>query len=242
MKRGASGEALTMFDSLYFYAAVIGGTVLACQFVLMLLGWSDDGGADAAVGGADGADFSGGHVGGDMHHMGGDVHADPTQVDHHHAGWAEAGDADLGHPGGHWFYEVLSLRTISAAVTFFGLGGRMALAYGARDVVSLVVALAAGWAALYAVYWLFLQVYKVQHAGNENVRLAVGLPATVYVPIPGSRGGVGKVTFRLQDRTVEYQAVTEEGERLATGEKVVVDSIINSDTVCVSRAPMPAQT
>jgi hypothetical protein len=223
-----------MFNSIYFYAAVIGGTVLAFQFVLMLFGWGDDGGHGGALGGADGADFAGGHGGGD-------VGTGSDASDHHHAGWAEASDADLGHPGGHWFYEVLSLRTISAAVTFFGLGGRLAQAYGARDVTSLVVALAAGWFALYAVYWLFLQVYKVQHAGNENVNLAVGLPATVYVPIPGNRAGVGKVMFELQNRTVEYQAVTEDGERLPTGEKVIVDKIVNSDTVSVTRARQPAE-
>ena len=69
---------------------------------------------------------------------------------------------------------------------------------------------------------------------------AVGLPATVYVPIPGKRAGVGKVTFRLQDRIVEYQAVTEGADRLATGEKVVVEAIVSADTVCVARVPQPA--
>ncbi|HMO83491.1 MAG TPA: hypothetical protein PKC18_01085 [Lacipirellulaceae bacterium] len=90
-------------------------------------------------------------------------------------------------------------------------------------------------------YWLFRQVYKLQQAGNENVRLAIGLPATVYVPITGDRNGTGKVMFRLQDRTVEYQAVTGEPVRLATGEKVVVREVVSSDTVCVSRASQPVQ-
>ncbi len=47
-------------------------------------------------------------------------------------------------------------------------------------------------------------------------------PAVVYVPIPGKRAGAGKVTFRLQNRLVEYQAVTEDDTRLTTGEKVIV--------------------
>jgi hypothetical protein len=57
----------------------------------------------------------------------------------------------------------------------------------------------------------------------------------VYVPIPGKRAGAGKVTFRLQNRLVEYLAVTDEESRLATGEKVVVNEIVNSETVRVSR-------
>jgi hypothetical protein len=110
------------------------------------------------------------------------------------------------------------------------------------DVPTLVIALSAALAAMYGVYWLFKQVYKVQHAGNENIRLSVGLPAKVYVPIPAGRAGVGKVMFRLQDRTVEYQALSDEEDRLRTGEEVIVTGVVNSDTVCVARAPQPAPT
>lgn len=223
-----------MFDTLYLYAAIIGGTALAFQFVLMLFGFGDDGGDMSADAGdvATGGDLA---AGSDLD-AGGDIAGD-----HHHAGWAEAGDADLGHPGAHWFYEMLSLRTISAAVTFFGLAGKTAQARGMNDVPALVVALAAGGGAMYGVYWLFKQVYKVQHAGNENVRHAVGLPAKVYVPIPAGRAGIGKVMFRLQDRTVEYQALSDEPERLRTGEEVIITGIVNSDTVCVARVPQPAE-
>ncbi len=212
---------------LFTLAAIIGGTVLVFQFVLMLFGMGGDGG-DLA--GADGGDISiSGDVGGDI---GGDVAGD-------HPTWNEAADADLGHPGAPWFYEALSLRTLSAAVTFFGLAGKTAMAYDYSPLGSLVLASVAGLAAMYIVYWLFKQVYKLQHAGTENIRNAIGASAVVYVPIPGKRVGAGKVTFRLQNRLVEYQAVTEDENRLATGEKVVVVAIVNSDTVRVARAAAP---
>ncbi len=221
-----------MVDTIFLYAAIIGGTVLAFQLVLMLLGLGD--GGDADISGADGADFTGGAdlPDGDMS---GDVDHAPG-----HPTWTEAGDADMGHPGAHWFYEMLSLRTLGAAVTFFGLAGKTAQARGMNDVQSVIVGLLVGAAAMYGVYWLFKHVYQVQHSGNENIRRAVGLPATVYVPIPASRGGLGKVTFRLQDRTVEYQAVTSEADRLRTGEEVIITEIVNSDTVCVAREPQLA--
>jgi hypothetical protein len=208
-----------MLDTVFTISAILGGTVLAFQFVLMLLG--GDGG-DASS--ADGIDLSGG--------------VDAGGVDVSGAGdatWHEAADADLGHPGAHWFYEVISLRTLSAAITFFGLGGKAAVAYGLRPTPAFVIATVAGLGALYGVYWLFQQVYKLQHSGNENVRNAVGLTATVYVPIPAKRSGAGKVTFRLQNRLVEYQAVTDGESRLKTGEKVMVLAVVNSDTVRVAR-------
>ena len=222
-------------DSVFNLTALIGGTVLMFQFVLMLLGLGGDGDLSA-----DGADVSGGLDAGGIdaggiHHAGGidvagaDAHVgDPT--------WHEAADADLGHPGAHWFYEVLSLRTLSAAVTFFGLAGITARAYGEPATISFAIATLAGVAATLIVYWLFKQVYKLQHTGTENVRNALGLSATVYVPIPAKRGGAGKVTFRLQNRVAEYQAVSDDAERLKTGEKVIVVGIVNSDTVRVARA------
>ncbi|HJQ81988.1 MAG TPA: hypothetical protein VJ828_18625 [Lacipirellulaceae bacterium] len=212
-------------DTVFNLTALIGGTVLIFQFVLMLLGLGGDG--DLA---ADGADLSGGIDAGGVD-VGG-MEAGGTGD----AAWHEAADADLGHPGAHWFYEVISLRTLSAAVTFFGLAGITARAYSQPATISFAIATLAGVAATFAVYWLFKQVYKLQHTGTENIRNALGLSATVYVPIPAKRGGAGKVTFRLQNRVAEYLAVTDEEDRLKTGEKVIVVGIVNSDTVRVSRA------
>jgi len=220
-------------DTLFTLTALIGGTVLVFQFVLMLLGL----GGDGDLAGADGADLSGGVDAGGIDAGGFDA---GTDVAADSPAWHEAADADLGHPEAPWFYEVLSLRTLSAAVTFFGLAGKTSLAYAQPPMQAFVIATLAGLVAMYIVYWLFKQVYKLQQSGTENIRNAVGLAATVYVPIPAKRGGAGKVTFRLQNRLVEYLAVTEEEERLKTGEKVVVAGIVNSDTVRVKRAELPA--
>jgi hypothetical protein len=238
-----------MLDTIFSITALIGGTVLAFQFVMMLMGLGHDGGGDATgghgmdAGGVDGHDFSGG-VHGDMsggvdaHAMSVDATGHDVSADQHT--WRDAADADLLHGGAHWFYEVISLRTLSAAMTFFGLTGMMMRVNGYSTWQSLVWASLAGMASMYAVYWLFKQVFRLQHAGNENVRNAIGLPATVYVPIPGKRAGAGKVTFRLQNRIVEYQAVTEDENRLPTGEEVVIVAIVSQDTVRVARISEPA--
>jgi hypothetical protein len=231
-------------DMVFTITALVGGTALAFQFVLMLLGL----GGDSDLSGADGGHLSGmdaGHVDAGGAHVGGvdgsHVHVGGADIGGaditgEHPSWNEAADADLGHPGAHWFYEIISLRTLSAAATFFGLSGMASKAFGYTSLQSFVVATIVGLAAMYAVYWLFLQVYKLQHTGTENIRNAVGAAAVVYIPIPGKRAGAGKVTFRLQNRLVEYQAVTDEDARLPTGEKVIVVAVVNSDTVRVVRA------
>ena len=67
-------------------------------------------------------------------------------------------------------------------------------------------------------------------------RLVYGAPATVYLAIPGARGGVGKVTLTLQGRTVEYEAVTA-GARIPTGAPVVVVDVVAPGTLEVTPTP-----
>jgi membrane protein implicated in regulation of membrane protease activity len=50
----------------------------------------------------------------------------------------------------------------------------------------------------------------------------------VYVPIAGSRAQAGKIQLRLQNRLVEYEAVTSSPERLATGTKVRVVGLVGN--------------
>jgi hypothetical protein len=214
-------------DTAFTIAALIGGTVMVFQFVMMLLGFAHHG-----------ADISGAHhidaTGGNLHD--GDFSGSHDSSLHHDAG------ADGSHHITNWFYEVISIRTVSAAATFFGLAGKTALAYEFEPTPSFVIASLAGAAGLYLVYWLYKQAYRLETSGNENVRNAIGAPATVYVPIAGKRAGTGKVTFRMQNRLVEYLAVTDDEERLRTGEKVVVVAVVNSETVRVARAPDPVPT
>lgn len=215
-----------MIDSAFTTTAVIGGVVILCQFALLLLGFGDEADAGGDVGDAGG--FGDASDIGDVGDAGDGVLGD--QETH----WSKA-DADLGHPGGHWFYEILSVRTIAAALLFFGLTGRASTASGFSQTQSLVFALCAGAASMYALFWIMKQVYKLQQSGNEDIRNAIGLDAQVYLAIPPSRHAAGKIQMRLQDRTVEYQAVSDDPDGIPTGGHCIVTEVIGPDTVCVAR-------
>lgn len=208
-----------MLNTFFLVAAVIGGTAMVCQFAMALLGLGDHalGGDGADLFDGDGSDFSGGHDGGDSFHDG------------DHAGHAD-GDAHAG-----WLFQALSLRTLTAAAAFFGVAGATATSAGAPPTAAVVVALAAGVAALYGVYWLLRGLGQLTSSGNEQIDQALGQYATVYVPIPAARHGAGKVQMSVQNRIVEYQAVTDEAEPLRTGEPVEVVAVSGDDLVCVRR-------
>jgi len=196
---------------LYLICAVLGGTVLVGQFLLGLLGL----GQHHDMGGFEGHEI-GGHVG----------HAEDLHDADHDA-----------HATG--FARLLTFRSIVAAVAFFGLGGRAAGAVGLDPALTLVVALATGGGALFLVAWLMRALVRFQSDGSVRIGRAVGRGGTVYLPIPGHKAGVGKVLLNVQNRTMEYQAVTDQ-DTLPTGAKVVVVAVLGSNTVEVIPAP-PAE-
>jgi len=218
-------------EQFYAFCAIVGGIVFVGQFLFSLIG----------LGAAHDMDGDGGHFGGD--HFGGD-HADAAghEVDGHGPG----GDGHHGEAPGHesatWrFLGVLSLRTVIAGVTFFGLAGLAANASGVSPFGALVIAGAAGISALYLVAWIMRGLMKLRSDGTARIQNAVGQTATVYLTIPGHRAGKGKITVTVQNRTMEYEAETD-SDTLPTAAPVQVVGVVDAETVAVVPAPEPARS
>lgn len=185
-------------ETLYLVSAIVGGTVLLCQFLLSVLGAGDHHDVDA------GHDFHGGE------HL----------VDGH----------DTSRLVG-----VLSLQTIAAALTIFGLSGMAATGQQMTASGALLVGLGGAAGTVLLVSWTMGQLYQLKADGTARIERSIGKCGTVYLTIPEKRSGIGKVTLSLQNRTVEFQAVTAQ-EKLPTGAKVVIVNVISSDTVEVAPA------
>jgi len=208
----------------FIVCAAVGGTVLVCQFVLTLIGLGGhaflDMDAPADVGHDFGGDF---HVDADGLHGDAGLHAD-------HAGGDATHDDQAAHHGSTWLFGILSFRTVIAALAFFGLSGLAAQSAGASMPTVLMVAIGAGVAAMFAVYWMMRSLYTLRAAGTVRIQRAVGRHGNVYLRVPANRSGSGKIQFNLQNRTMEYLAVTA-GPELPTGAKVVVVGVVNPTTL-----------
>lgn len=203
-----------MATMIYAIAAAVGGTFLLCQFVMTLLGM---GGHEMPPDLPDDVphDFHFGHADG---HDGG--HSSESGDDHHDSSW---------------FFRMISFRTLVAALTFFGLAGLAGSSAELPPELALVIALAAGAGAMYGVHWLMQSLYRLRADGTVRIQRAVGQSATVYLRIPANKSGVGKVHLNLQNRTMEYEAMTSH-ELLPVGAKVVVVDVLGPDTVEVEPA------
>lgn len=167
--------------------------------------------------------------------IGGD-HAD---AGHHEFGSGHSHDGYTNDSDGNWFLGLLTLRAVSAAIAFFGLGGLTAGYYELPRSAQLACAAAAGFSALYLVATLMKLLYRLKADGTVRVQQSLGRTGTVYLRVPAAKSGPGKVTLSLQNRTVELEAFTAAGE-LPTGTPVRVIAVLGPSSVEVTHATSEA--
>ncbi len=143
-------------------------------------------------------------------------------------------DGDLDYAAG----DAAGLRifTVRGLVAMFSIGGWVGIAaidLGANDFLATLFAIIAGIAALLLVAYIIKLLLKLQESGNLDARNAVAHTARVYITVPASRRGTGKVMITVQERLCEMEAITDYGEDLKTDCMVQVVSV--SDNILVVR-------
>ena len=141
------------------------------------------------------------------------------------------------HGGASEGLNLLSVRAVSAGLGFFGVGGMAGLATGLGLIAALPLGIALGLAAMIGTAMITRWMLSMEDDGSVSIHGAVGSTGTVYLAIPGERAGAGKVLLTLQNRTVEYQAVTSQGP-LPTGASILVVDVVGPDTVDVVPDPI----
>jgi len=207
-------------EPLFLTCAVLGGTVMVAQFLMSLLGLGHHEGGFDHDPGADGTES-----------------ADSAHGVEHDAAGQHASTSHLPHGGySTWFFGAITFRTVVAALTFFGLAGMASLSAQIEQPTSLLIALASGAAALYCVHAAMQLLFRLRSDGTQRIGHALGREATVYLSIPAHGQGAGKVHLSMQNRLLEYEAITS-GERVPTGTRVVVTEIAGPSMLKVAPAP-----
>jgi len=203
-------------ETLFLICAVAGGTVLLCQFALTLLGLGGESfELDAG---------HGGELGGYADH-GGEAHLETPGHDAN----------DHAQHGSTWLFGVLTFRTLVTFIAFFGMTGMAGTSAGWTLPVTIVAAVAAGAASMYGVQFLLRGMARLRSDGTVQIARAVGQTGTVYLTVPAKNSGAGKIQLVLQNRTMEYEAVTP-ADKLPTGARVVVTRVLGPDRLEVAAA------
>lgn len=132
------------------------------------------------------------------------------------------GHIDTPGDGGADGMALFSLRGIMAMAAVGGWSGLVMHEAGINIVVTVILAVAFGFMALVGIAWIMKLSARLQSSGNIDLGYAIGKVGTVYIPVPPSMKGSGKVNITLQERFIEVNAVTTTDRKLTTGESVRV--------------------
>ncbi|MBQ4065296.1 MAG: hypothetical protein IJD10_04290, partial [Clostridia bacterium] len=131
---------------------------------------------------------------------------------------------------------VFSLRGIVAMLCIGGWSGIALLDTALHPVIAVVIAVLLGAAALIGIAYLLRALIRLQASGNILVEKAVGKTGKVYLTVPAQRKGSGKIHITVQETYTEFEAVTDDGEAIKTGESVTITSVDESGRLVVARA------
>ena len=76
-------------------------------------------------------------------------------------------------------------------------------------------------------------INRLQSSGNIDIGNCIGKIGEVYIPVPASGNGSGKVNLTVQEKFSEFTAITTSGDQLKTGSFVRVVAVSESGVLVV---------
>lgn len=231
-------ETLSTLQQAMFIIACALTALLVVQIVMMFVGAAQSGGDGLTEMGGAGDVGDVGDIGdvGDAGDVGdiGDADAD--------VGGGDDPDLSGGMGGGALFgMKLLSLRSILAFFVMFAWLC-YTMCFFVDWYIALIISIAGGMAAACGMAGALVAMEKLQDNGMLVPENAVGKIGTVYLTIPPSRSGRGKVNILVQERYAEYEAVTDSDEPLPTGSAIKVIKHDGGNVLLVKKYTKPAIT
>lgn len=132
----------------------------------------------------------------------------------------------------------LRLVTFRGVLAFLGVGGWVAfiLDDSMKAIFAGLIGLVCGSIAAFLLALFFKFITRLEREGNLDYRYAIGKSGVVYIKVPKNRNGKGKVNLTIQDRYIEADAVTDDGEDLRTNASVDVIGLADESTLIVKKS------
>jgi hypothetical protein len=148
-------------------------------------------------------------------------------LDHHDVDVSSAGDHGAGGS------SLFSTKPITGFFLGFGWGGGVSLEAGLSVPVSTLIGFGVGLVLMFSIAWLIRTVTSLRTDGTRQIKNAVGAIGTVYVTLPPSRAMGGQISVNVSGRLETVGALNVATRSLASGEKVRVVAVVDTNTVLV---------
>lgn len=204
-------ETLPFLEKVFLFIALPSTIILMIQTVMLFFGGADDGSLFTDT---SGFESSPGDISGIGEALSGDLD--------------DAGSLAVGGD-----LSFITMRGIIAFLTVAGWTGITCMEFGISGGLSAIVAMAFGTGALVGVAYLIRALLGLQAYNHVNYRAALGKIGEVYLPIPPNGSGIGRISLTLGGVYRQYEAVTNHGAGIKTGESVRVVDIIRGSVMVV---------
>ncbi len=225
-------ESLAILQQVFYYVAIPFTVILLIQTVMTLIGLGNSG-VDADSDGDFDADVDTDFDADIEADFDGDFEAE-MEADFEVEGDFDADGESFEPSSAASGFRFFTVRGIVAFFCIFGWTGASLYDTQLADVWVVVLAVLAGFLAMFIIGLMFYGVRKLQSSGNIKYSNAIGKIASVYIPIPPERAGKGKVMVKVQERLTEADALTDEKTKIRTGETVKITGAIGT-TLIVKR-------
>lgn len=129
--------------------------------------------------------------------------------------------------------HLLSIRNIVYFLLGLGWAGVSLWGTIANRLVLAIVAIVVGCLFVAIFLFLFRQMMKLQHNGAFDINDAMGKTVDVYLRIPASGQGIGKVQVSFNGSVQEIDAKTDGDTLIPSGAKVRVIEVLNNRVLLV---------
>jgi hypothetical protein len=132
-------------------------------------------------------------------------------------------------------FQFISLKNLIAFFTVFGWAGISSINAGLENWLTILISTVSGILMMAVMAAIIYFMGKLAESGTLNLSYAVGKIGTVYLTIPASRNGIGKVQVKVQGLQT-LDALTDSDEDLKTGSIVEIIEIINNELLLVRKS------
>lgn len=139
-------------------------------------------------------------------------------------------DADDG-MGFHFF----TIKNMIAFFTIFGWSGLACLDSGLGRWTTIIISVASGTLMMFIMASIFYFMSRLSYNGTMKMKNALHKIGEVYLTIPPSREGLGKVQLNVNGSIHELEAMTDDDAPLKNGTLVKVIEIINNQILLVTK-------
>jgi hypothetical protein len=144
------------------------------------------------------------------------------------------GDALSGHhAGGDISFKLISVQGLTSFFMMFGLVGLALLKANLPILLTVIGGMLAGLATVAITGLIFTQMKRLQSEGTINIQNTIGKEGSVYLTVP--KNGTGQVQIIVQGSLKIFDAVSNNKNTIATGERIHVIGVTSGNTLIVEK-------